>query len=485
MNRNDLYISFNAVDNFILERSEALRGRRAEVRKRTRTVSWRKGLVALLVAILMVIFTIGTAVAVSPEIRELVFRFFRIEQVQTVPENNITYRQSAEDMLAEPSIDIGEVLRGQYVHTPVSSLAQDGVFLICTDHVHANRGSHYDAYFEEQGEFIKLEERTFAQDYTLRGQSFNVRFDWVEHNGKVIMTWVDEDAFFTVPGNAGDPSALQVQLIYAYTNDRGEYIESCYPVLLDLYTGKLTDVLAGTGAEDLEWIGNSAISGDLSKMLLCSVLNGSYSLYCVDLTSGQMYSLDELSEERVDSCSLIDGKLACWSLTGDCYRAWSIDLTTFERTELFDSVFSASATEAGAGIVFMMGFDSWVHEGNMYTGSAFALETDEAQNVRVIDLATGQKAPIEGFIWKDDARLIPCPDGKKLLIARCPDWQDYEYVGVLDFENLTYTEFSRENRQNERLAYWFDDNTVVICGELTPDSMCSDYYLYRILPATD
>ena len=72
-----------------------------------------------------------------------------------------------------------------------------------------------------------------------------------------------------------------------------------------------------------------------------------------------------------------------------------------------------------------------------------------------------------------------------MLLAECPDWQDYEYVGVLDFENMTFTEFSRENRQNEYLAYWFDENTVVICGELNPESLCSDYYLYQIIPETE
>ena len=133
----------------------------------------------------------------------------------------------------------------------------------------------------------------------------------------------------------------------------------------------------------------------------------------------------------------------------------------------------------------MMGFDSWVHEGNMYAGSIFALEVDEAQNVFVIDLATGQKAPIAGYTWTSDTQRIPSQDGMKLLLAECPDWQDYEYVGVLDFENLTFTEFSRENRQNEHLAYWFNADTVVICGELNPESLCSDYYLYQLIPENE
>lgn len=487
MNRNDLYISFNAVDNSILERSELPAGHRSEIgagtRERPRARSWRKGLVTLIAAILIAVLMAGTAMAVSPELRELVFRFFQIEQVQTVHESTADSGMTIEDMYAEPSIAIGETLLGEYVHTPVASLAQDGAFLMCTDRVHTERGSRYDAYYESQGELIRLEEHSFEREYVLRGRSFRIRFDWAEHNGKVITTWIDEDAAFRLPGNGGGPSALLIQLIFNYIDDSGEYIESGYPALLNLYTGELTDALAGTGAEELSWIGNSAISEDLSKMLLCSVTKDGYDLYLADLTSGQLYSIDELSGEKTDSCALTGNKLACWSLTDGYYKVWSIDLNTLQRTELLAPTLNAAITpEPDAGIVYMMGFDSWVHEGNMYAGSVFALEVDADQNVSVIDLATGQRAPIEGYRWRDDTRQLPSSDGRKLLLAQCPDWQDYEYVGVLDFERMTYTEFSRENRQNERSAYWFDDETVVICGELTPESLSADYYLYRIVP---
>lgn len=470
----------------LLDAIGMLDDRHFETKAKGRIAPWRRRFIALIAAVLMVIMTVGTAMAVSPEFRELVFRFFHISGVQTIPESTVGSDISVDDMFVEPSISIGDVLQGKYVHTPVSTLAQDGIFLVCTDDVHTKQGSHYDAYYENQGEFTKLEEHTFSKEYVLRGTTFRVQFDWAEWGGKTIITWVDENTNSRIPGNTGDPSALLIQLIFASTNDNGEYIESYYPVLVNLHTGELTDVLAGTGAEKLEWIGNSAISEDLTKMLLCNTTKDGYTLYYVDLTSKQMYSLDDLSGEKVDSCSLIGNTLACWSLTDGYYKAWTIDLTTLQRTELFDSVFNAAATsEADAGIVFMMGFDSWVHEGNLYAGSAFALAVDEAQNVFVIDLATGQKAPIEGYTWTADTQRIPGPDGTKLLLAECPDWQDYEYVCVLDFENLTFTEFSRENRQNEYLAYWFDADTVVICGELTPESMCSDYYLYQIVSATE
>ena len=393
--------------------------------------SFRKTLILIAAVVMIMTATFTTVFAASPEFRELVFRFFHIEQEQIIPESTVSTELSVDEMFAEPSIHIGDVLQGKYVHTPVSTLAQDGGFLVCTDDVHTKQGSHYDAYYEKQGEFVKLEEHAFAQDYVLNGTTFHVKLDWAEYNGKTIVTWVDENTNTRIPGNAGDPSALLIQLVFTSTNDSGDYIESYYPVLLNLRTGELTDVLAGTGAAEFERIGNSAISEDHTKMLLCSVTKDGYSLHYVDLTSKKMHSLDELSGAKVDSCSLIENTLACWSLTDGYYKAWSIDLTTLQKTELFDSVFNAAATpEADAGIVFMMGFDSWVHEGNIYAGSIFALEVDETQNVFVIDLETGQKAPIAGYTWTSDTQRIPCPDGSKLLLGECPDWQDYEYVGA-------------------------------------------------------
>lgn len=477
MNRNDLYNSFLEIEEDILMRSEV-----AAQRKPGR-ISWRRQLVALVALILLALLSVGTAMAASPGFRERVFRFFHIDPVETIPPSPADWEDTPDHILAEPGISVGDVLQGQYVHTSVATLAQDGVFLVCTDEGHTRQGSHYDAYYESQGTFIRLEEQSFDREYVLHGTTFRVRLDWAEYNGKTILTWVDEDGNFRIPGNGGNPSGQLIQFTFASTNENGEYVESGYPALLDLRTGELHDVLAGTGGDDLPCIRNAAISQDRTKMLLCSLTGEDYTLFYVDLTAGKMYSLEELSGERVDACSLLENSLACWSLTDGCYRAWRIDLTTHQRTELFDSLPDAAADpEGNGGIVFLMGFDSWVHEGNSYTGSTFALEVDEGRNVFGIDLETGQKMPIEGYVWTEDTQQIPSPDGWKLLLAERPEGQDYTYVGVLDFRQGIFAEFSRENRQGEYLAYWFDEDTVIICAEVTPESLCSDYCLYRLLP---
>ena len=457
-------------------------------KKQTATVTYsapsKRGFYILIAAIIMSLALGVAAMAASPEFRELVFSFFHISQKQEIPENTVDSELSVDDMFVEQKITIADILEGKYVHTPVATQAESGVFLVCTDEIETKQGSHYDAYYENNSEFIKLEEYRFSQDYYLHGTAFHVEFDWAEYNNTAIITWVEANESFRMPGFSGDPSAALFQFVFISTNDNGDYIETYYPVLLNLRTGKLTDVLSGTGVDKLSRIANSAISEDRTKMLLSQATADGSVLYYVDITTKQMYSLDDLSGKHADSCSLIGNKLACWSLNNGYYQAWTIDLNTFNIIDLFTAERNALSTEEDdSGIIFLSGFDGWIHDGNMYSGSSFALKVDEAQNVYVIDLTTGAEIPIEGYKWTHGTQQIPSPDGTKLLLAGGPDGQDFEYIGVLDFENMTFVEFSRDNLNNvhEFLAYWFDDNTVLISSGSTPPYLCRDYYLYTLL----
>lgn len=453
-----------------------------EAPKRSHTVSLKRKFTALLAAVLIIILSIATAMAVSPDFRELVFRFFHIEQTQVIPDSSVDADLSIGDMFAEEPMIIGDVIEGNYVHTPVSTHARSGIYIVCTDEVEMRQGSHYDGYYIENGEFIKLEEHTFQQDYTLYGNDLHLEFDWVEHNGAVSITHVEPNDVFRKENESGDAAAALFTLQLTWQDGGGNHHGTSYPVLLNLHTGELTDILAGTDVNKMPQVDKCAISSDHAKLLLGQNAEEGYFLHYVDLTSKQVYSIDELSGQHVTACSLIDNTLACWSLQENHYTAWKIDLTTLARTELFSSVLNAAATpEADAGIVFMEGFDSLNRWGDMYIGSRFALEVDEAQNVYVIDLTTGSKAQIDGYTWRDNTQRTPSPDGKKLLLAGGGAvGSDFEYVGVLDFDTMMFAEFSRENELDEYLAYWFDKDTAIICSDISSESLCSDYYLYRL-----
>lgn len=439
------------------------------------------------IVILATTTTVATAMAVNEEFREtvkaIIIEFFHIKEEEVVPQLPGTEEVTIDTMYVEPDRRILDgVIEGRYVHTPVSCHAREGVYVICTDEIEMNQGSHYDAYYEENGEFIKLEERTFCRDITVLGKEFHLEFDWAVHNGQVAITYIGVEEDYRIPANPGDADSMLVELSCSIPTEDGGAVSTAYPVLLNLETGQMNDVLAGTGAEKLGGLCNQAVSEDGSKMLLAQ---GNGAIYCVDLVAKQLYNVEKLSGEPADACSLIGDTLACWILENGAYRAWTIDLITLERKELFADMPNRMG-ENGAGIVYMSGFDTTVHWGIMFTGSHFALETDAMGNVTVIDLVNGEKIPVEGFTWPadryPDVLWESSPDGKRLLVSGGEIGSKYEYIGALDFEQMRYLEFARQNPNDvyEWKPYWFDQDTVIIQATSRDSYYVQDYYVYDI-----
>ncbi|MCD8144597.1 MAG: hypothetical protein LUD79_04580 [Oscillospiraceae bacterium] len=473
----------------------------------------RRALFAAALAVVALMGSLTIAMAVNEGFRASVFRFWGIEQTEVVPEFDHDAILAEGGMaVEEQKADIGGVIEGTYLHTPAASIARNGLFFICTDEQMLNAGNHHDAYREEDGTFIKLEEKSFNQDYTILGNDFHVEFSWVEHNGQASYTYVPADADYRKPNLSGTVNATLMS--FSCETPEGSL---WYPVLIDLETGALTDVLAGTGAENLIGLSNAFISEDLSQMLLACE-DGE--LYYADLNSRQLYSISEISGEQPRSCSLVSDTLLCWVLEGDeietgafgTYRIWTIDLNTMQRSNA-DSAYPATAftstdvwslsydlyaqtpevfLELGGqalgpmprvGLVFLDGFSASSSWGNLYPGSRFAVYVEENQTVRVIDLASGASSIIEGYTWPDkdypDIECVASPGGDKLLIKECGADGQLEAIGVLDFEKRQYIQFAHENRNDTgEILYWFDNEHIIV--HATGDDV-SDYCVYEVL----
>lgn len=497
----------NIQDPYILSAARGL-GIEANIQKRRFPLS--RIAACLAAALLFLCLSFGTAMAVSPDFREFVYSFLRIEQPEVVPEHTAPIPESSGQLSVEPEkIPIGGQLEGTYVHTPVASHGRNGLFLICTDEVMMNSGNHYDAYREENGTLVKLEEQSFNQDYTILGNDIHVEFSWVDAGSHCVITYVDSETLWRKQNLSG---SLEHTLFTFACQIPGNTYLTNYPVLINLNTGELTDILAGTGAETLDGIYQAAISDDLTRMML---VTQEKELYYVDIPGKKLYSVDALSGEHAEECVLTDSALTCWVLEGDSieeaalgtYKIWAIDLETLERRDLFQALPATPATshdvwsetyhiweDTGcteytvpgfSGLHFLDGFNMTSHWGNMYSGSDFALEVDESRNVWVIDLATGEKSIIDDFIWPEmeypKVECIPSPDGQKLLIQWRGEMTYYDQIGVLDFAQKTYFTFSRENLNdvNEHTIYWFDHNSILIAT--TSHEGTTDYYIYRLL----
>lgn len=515
MNSTLLLEAFTDIDNrYILSAQETLGYLH---QPRHRTLRSRLILIAAVIALVAASFT--TAMAVSPTFREAVFSFFSISQSEIIPELDPFDEIEPDSMeVANAQIDIGGVIEATYVHYPMQSHARNGIFMVCTDEVMMNSGNHYDAYYVEDREFIKLEEHTFSQDYHILGNDIHMEFQWTEHNGEVDFTYVDSEVPFSKQNLAGDATATLFTLSLELPGGSGY---TNYPVLINVRTGELTDICAGTGVEELPGLYQAAISKDLTKLLL---VNWDNDLYYVDLIERQLYKVDDLSGEHAEECSLIGNTLTCWVLEGDSieeatlgtYRAWTIDLNTMERRDLFSGMSATAATSYDVwsntygvlqdapdawnrisggmelssltceGLHFIDGFNMTSHWGNMYAGSTFAIEVDASRNVYVIDLATGEKLLIQGFLWPEIEypyiECSPSADGEKLLIYTYNTEGYFGSIGVFDFSKKSYTEFSRQNlgRANEHTIYWFDNDSIIVAT--SGESESQDYYIYRLLP---
>ena len=473
MNSKQILFAMNNISSeYILSAQKKLAYDRDDVPKGQmqvkghRTIRRTLSLVAAVILILSVCFT--TALAVSPEFREFVFAFFNIAEPEIIPENVPDEGAPNNMAVEEGRINIGGVIEGTYIHFPNMSALRNGIFTVCTDDVQMNSGSQYDAYYEKDGEFIRLEEKTFDQTYNLFGNEIHVTFDWVEHNGTVATTFVESEAPFVKFSGAGDVTST---LMWLQIDPPGEEVFGYYPVLINIRTGELTDICAGLGVENLRQIRQAAISDDLTQML---IVDWDGNIYYADLGGRKLYTVDDLLGQKCAACALVDGILVAWSENYGTVTVRVFDPATWESRETYSGQPD-----------FISGFDSTIHSSQMYRGTCFALEVDANQDVYVIDLLNGQRSIIDGFKWQQNSEVftecVPSADGKKLLIYSRGTTTYFESIGVLDFQNGTYIRFSRENvgNVNEHAAYWFDNDSVVIATSGDDDTR--QYYIYRIV----
>lgn len=433
---------------------------------------WRRALTIVAAAALLTVVCLTAAMALSVKVRQFVFDFFTGEK-QTIPESPVDSEIDKDSMFVEPKIIIGE-LEERTFHLPVSSHAGEGTFLVCTDPVEWQRGSHYDAYREEHGELIKLPEYELRKTATLGGVEYDLTCDWAPNGEGCAMTWdggLDLGDKLAFPVFGGRAERRLVALYRRSSPESGRKYPKEYPVIINMYTGEITDVLVGTGAEDLTGIYSYVLSEDERYMLMEAQEGEEFGYYVADIENKELYSLNELSGERVDGCALLDESIACWSEENRFRRGWSLSLDDYERTETFGPTkcFNPDEPEKG-GMTWIPGIGGIVQAGITYHGCRFALDIAPDRSVTAIDLSNGERLPIEGFRWReypDDGSygigLYASPDGKKLLLAGHYDGRSNDYLAIIDFEKRAMVEIERENSNdyNEYVG-WFDNDTVVI-----------------------
>ena len=481
---NILFAMTDIEDTYLLSAQKAM-GYGPKTSHRTR--GWKRPLLVAAALLLLAAASFTTVMAANPAFREKLFAILQIRQ-ESVPQDTVDRPITTEDMYVEDPFTIGEAITGQYVHAPAYSEARKGVYFVCTDPEPMQQGSHDDIYYEQDGAFIRLENHDFRQEYTLYGCTVTVEGTWAARDENAFFSWLPAEAPIRGYNQYDGGTLMLVEFNLSLKNAQGEVYWTGYPVLLDVRTGELIDVLAGTQAHTLPGLDQSYITPDHTKMLLLQEIqeenHSSFQLFYADLVQHQLYNVDKLSGQHTDACTLIDDVLTCWQKTGETYQIWTIDLHTLARTELYPAQTDDNKL-ADVKIRFLNGFNRTNYAGNLYDGACFAVLEDSTHNVFALDLKTGERTRIPGLIWPQETRDLfatGSPDGEKLLLFTWKTDDAPPYMGILDFSEKRYTELilTEDETGMAGYPYWFTNDAVIFRSEMDNTANGINYHIFHL-----
>ena len=346
-----------------------------------------------------------------------------------------------------PAITMGGTVDGTYVEMPEGSYTAGGLFLVCHDERMTDQGSHFNAVEAQDGSNTLLAGRSFSEDYSLCGDGFHIELEYTVYDGHAIITYApanSEGGLWRLLEEQAPTGSVPVLL----TLPEGGY--DGYPVLLDLGTGELTDVPAASGIDLPKDIRSAVFSPDRSATLL---RGGDGTPYYCNLAAGAVYDLDELSGAHADVCVLGGESICC--LTAEPFRAWTVALAGRAVTEIAADI---------NGLLFLP-------EADRTQGGRFALGMDEAGNVFALDLFTGERTPIQGFVWPGEGtECVLSPDGERLCIYNYRYENEKLYVDawVLDYAagQMLRVNTAGVEEISPHGVYWSGNDRLTILGDV-------------------
>lgn len=427
----------------------------------------------VLIAAAAIVCTLAAALAVSPELRQMVISLFRIEEVERVPETSEL--PTVSDPVTE--ITLGEKVKVQYVHVSGGARAE-GELLENWGREDVDGRFFY--ALGEDGTMTRVDQG--AREVTIEtqwdGLTAMARFRYFIYHNRL---YLDDTANTGDPFPAGVtrlfPEALpgRTDQVLLYVND--PYDREYWTC--DLETGELTQLLSGCGTEEYGGVWNAAFSPDLRYALAeLGGLGGSAQLCLVDM---EAQSCTPLSERmgmdvplRADNPSMHHNE--------PTYEAAWMD----EERVVLTVLEAPQGTRRGA-------VSCWVY--NAATGQVFQtvdrteficgdgwlwVMEDEDGRPWIVDVRTGERTELEAFpfqstdteLFMTGSEIISCAaneTGTRLLCVG-PDENGSQQMGVIDLETGTFRLLEREGGPGEyhNAPQWLGEDRA-ISGYLRTD----------------
>lgn len=439
MTRNDYRA---AVDSFVP--GPALRehiSANLDRRPRRSARPLKRALAGTLAAVLVLASLTGIAMAASPEIRRAVLSFFHIGEVERIP-------AEADTPGAGPitGTDIGGRVTAWYLTLDSDEYAEfrNGVRLDGDGNVERFVLCDFEG---DELTITEMEPKRTEFSVTWRGIDYDCTASWCVRDRQALVRGegrvpgMDADwSFDSIPGRS------DAALLYVSQSSQLEY--RCYPYLCELETGEITDVLAGTGINALEYP-YQYIWSDSMNRLFVTTHEPRRTYYC-DIARGLLIPLDELVDRDALWGVFIDEGTAVItnSMPSETYSAWVLDLDSLaHRQTLSDAPANNGPGNAGTELL----------------GGRYCIYTSQTGASTVIDLVTGEDKSIEGFVNRgsflaNGSRLLyfyPDEEAEGLSIAS---------LGVIDMSTGVLTAFDRSGYEDMEgvSVSWLDDERVIL-----------------------
>ena len=289
------------------------------------------------VAVLAAACTFMAAMAVSPQLREAVLTFFQLEETEQVPPPDTTPANSAPSMTQDL---IAQQVEAQYIRLPgLSGYDYSNGTLFQVER--RKDGSVLDVHYwaAEGDELVPLNTHTTDFSTVWEGATYTDTVYWCEYEGN-ISCYCNGSAGMALDYDWHVSAILdRTDAVLLTLSQRGQMGYRQYPVLLDLTTGEVTDLLGGTGWEAASPLTLVQWSSDLSAALLSSDRMGWF--YC-DRTAKVTTRLDQLTGLEVFSAYFApDDSLILLSQSGpegDCYDIWTWQPDSGVLTQTFSQL---------------------------------------------------------------------------------------------------------------------------------------------------
>ena len=399
----------------------------------------------LLAAVLTVLLALlATAVSADESFRREVFQFFRIPVAEQVPQDLDAGKEGDALFLGTTELEGGVTV--QYLRLTGQWDDENGI--LC--HWQDEARTEADFYAVTDGGLQSLESHRLTTTVSWRGTDYAIDLQWAAF-GDALRVQAFGNQNWDVSYLEGRADAVLLRLFGGTGEEYGEHA-----MLLDLSTGEVTDLFAGTGAEELTNVVQITLSGDLRRAILSC--DYGEQLYLCDLEKKTTKPVEEVLGGPVDGLWFIVGDLVGWYTMDEAYRytCFVADLADGTTTLRFADQ-PAYQRELDRGVVFLEG--------------RYVLEVLEDRQTVLLDLLTGAETAVADFTYPEgDSRTRPNSTGNKILFLEME--MDGEGLGiseltVLDLERGTAAALGREGYdvRQEVSVSWFDDDRVVIRSE--------------------